>query len=76
MEKYLSPEDVCGILPGFTPGFLNDLRYKGGGPPYIKPTPRKVLYPEAGLIAWLKEREVNPDGKRDRREEEQGRRVG
>ena len=42
MEKYLSPEQVCELIPGMTKGALAQLRYAGGGPQYRKPTPRTV----------------------------------
>ena len=40
---YLTSEQVCEIVPGMTKGNLAQLRFKGTGPRYFKPTPRVVL---------------------------------
>jgi hypothetical protein len=57
LEKYLSPDEVVAIVPGLTKSLLSQMRYLGGGPPYIKPSPRKVVYAESSLQAWLADRE-------------------
>ena len=56
MEKLLSPEDVCELIPGMTKNLLATMRFRGDGPPFIKPTPRKVAYPEGPLGDWLTSR--------------------
>ena len=50
---YLTPERVCEIAPGMTKGNLAQLRFKGAGPKYYKPTPRVVLYREDDIFAWI-----------------------
>jgi hypothetical protein len=56
MERYLDPETVCEIVPGLTKTGLAQMRWRGDGPPYVKPTPKKVVYPETKLYAWLESR--------------------
>lgn len=53
MDKYLSAEQVCDLIPGMTKTALAQLRYSGGGPAYLKPTPKKVIYRESDVRAWL-----------------------
>jgi hypothetical protein len=53
MNVYLKPEAVCEMVPGLTKGALAQLRYKGAGPRFLKPTPKTVLYREADVIEWL-----------------------
>ncbi|WP_246132504.1 helix-turn-helix transcriptional regulator [Microbacterium mitrae] len=53
MEKYLTPDQVCDLIPGMTRGGLAQLRFTGKGPVYLKPTARKVVYRESDVIAWL-----------------------
>lgn len=53
MDKYLSPEQVCDLIPGMTKGALAQLRYTGGGPQYRKPTPKTVIYRESDVLAWI-----------------------
>jgi hypothetical protein len=53
MEKYLSPDQVVESVPGMTKGQLAQLRFKGTGPRYRKPTPKTVLYLEADVIEWI-----------------------
>lgn len=52
-SKYLSPEQVCHLIPGMTKGHLAQLRYKGQGPAFRKPTPKTVLYMESEVLAWV-----------------------
>lgn len=53
MEKYLTPDQVCGLIPGMTKSNLAQLRFTGKGPKFLKPTPRTVVYRESDCIAWL-----------------------
>ncbi|MFZ8756098.1 helix-turn-helix transcriptional regulator [Microbacterium sp. HMH0099] len=57
MTKYLTPEQVCEIIPGITKAGLAQLRFTGTGPKFLKPTPKKVLYREADVIEWLESSE-------------------
>lgn len=53
MEKYLTPAQVCELAPSMTKANLAQLRFKGRGPKFLKPTPKTVLYRESDVIAWL-----------------------
>lgn len=53
MEKYLSPEQVCELIPGMTTSLLAQMRFRGDGPQFIKPSPRKVVYTESALAEYL-----------------------
>lgn len=53
---YLSPEQVCALVPGMTVANLQELRKTGHGPKYRKPTGergRVVIYAEADVRAWV-----------------------
>lgn len=52
--KYITPAQVCEILPGMTKENLAQLRFKGIGPRYYKPTPRTVIYSAAEIDEWIK----------------------
>lgn len=53
METYLTPDQVCALVPGMTKTNLAQLRFKGAGPVFLKPTPRTVVYRERDVIEWL-----------------------
>lgn len=53
MEKYLTPAEVCEAVPGMTESKLTQLRFAGGGPLFLKPTPKTVVYRERDVTAWL-----------------------
>ena len=53
MNTYLSPEQVCEMVPGMTKGALAQLRFTGKGPRYRKPTPKTVVYLESEVIDWV-----------------------
>ena len=55
MTKYLSPDQVCEIIPGMTRGALAQLRFTGKGPRYRKPTPKTVIYVESEVVAWIED---------------------
>jgi len=52
-QRYLSPEQVCDLMPGMTKGHLAQLRYKGHGPLFRKPTAKTVLYVESDVRSWI-----------------------
>lgn len=52
-RKYLSPEQVCDLIPGITKNNLAQMRFKGQGPKFVKPTPRIVVYREDDIFEWL-----------------------
>lgn len=51
---YLTPDQVCEIVPGMTRNNLAQLRFKGTGPRYYKPTPRVVLYDLESIQEWVR----------------------
>ncbi len=54
--RYLSPEQVCDLVPGMTVANLKDLRASGKGPRYSKPTGERghiTLYREDDVVAWV-----------------------
>ncbi|MBS1674450.1 MAG: helix-turn-helix domain-containing protein [Actinobacteria bacterium] len=54
--RYLSPEQVCDIVPGMTVANLQELRKQGRGPQYRKPTGehgKVIVYAEADVYAWV-----------------------
>ncbi len=53
MDKLLTPQQVCDVIPGMTPAKLAQLRFNGGGPRFLKPTARTVVYRESAVSAWL-----------------------
>lgn len=54
---YLTPEQVCDIVPGVTKASLSQRRFKGLPPKFLKPTPRTVIYRESDVIEWLESSE-------------------
>lgn len=50
--EYIRPAEVAE-LTGLTVAALAQLRYKGTGPRYYKPTPHSVVYKPAEVIAWM-----------------------
>lgn len=53
MDRYLSPQEVCELIPGMTPAKLAKLRHAGTGPTFKKPTVKTVVYRESEITAWL-----------------------
>lgn len=54
--RYLSPDEVCEMVPGMTVGTLKTMRARGTGPRYSKPTGTRghlTLYAEADVMAWI-----------------------
>ena len=56
---WLSPDQVCERVPGMTPRNLEELRAKGRGPEFFKPTPRVVVYELAAVDAWVRAHAVS-----------------
>ncbi len=50
---YLSPAQVCELIPGMTERRLEYLRGKRQGPRFAKPSPKTVVYVEADVRAWV-----------------------
>jgi hypothetical protein len=53
MDRFLSPDQVCELVPGITRTSLSSLRYHGKGPRFLKPTAKTVVYREADVLDWL-----------------------
>jgi hypothetical protein len=58
-SEYFDPEQAGEYLH-MTVGHLAQLRYRGEGPRYAKPTAKTVLYRRADLDAWLAASTVEP----------------
>lgn len=56
-DEFLSPAQVCDVVPQLTKGLLAQLRYTGRGPRYLAPTPRTIIYRRSDVIAWLENSE-------------------
>lgn len=60
--EYLSPAQVCELVPGMTVSNLRELRKTGKGPAYFKPTGDRghvTLYARADVIAWVEKSRVS-----------------
>ncbi|CAN5354538.1 hypothetical protein BH11ACT5_BH11ACT5_12650 [soil metagenome] len=53
MEEDFIHATAVGEITGLSAGALAQLRYRGIGPKFYKPTPRKVLYKRSEVIAWV-----------------------
>jgi predicted DNA-binding transcriptional regulator AlpA len=51
--RYLTPDQVCELIPGMTKSNLAAMRFRGEGPRYRKPTPKVVVYLESEVVDWL-----------------------
>jgi hypothetical protein len=54
--EWLSPAQVCELLPGMTEEILTKRRKKRLDPPYFKPTGESgkvVLYDRDDVVAWV-----------------------
>lgn len=50
----LAPGEVCKLIPGMTTAKLAQLRFKGAGPRFMKPTAKTVVYDRDDVILWLR----------------------
>lgn len=54
--EFVTPEEVCDLIPGMTKGKLAQLRLiSGKGPRFYKPTDRTVIYKRSEVLAWVEE---------------------
>jgi hypothetical protein len=53
MEKLYDGQGLSAQVPGTTPQYWAQLRFRGTGPQFLKPSPRKVLYRWSDVEAWL-----------------------
>lgn len=76
-EPLLMNEKAAARLLGFKVRTLQTWRHRGGGPPFIRVSPRCIRYRKEDLLAWIEERrrlstsdagpgEGSPERKRDR----------
>lgn len=59
---WLSPADVAARVPGLTVANLQELRKKGLGPAYFKPTGvhgKVLLYAAADVEAWIRRSRIS-----------------
>ena len=54
--KILLTEAEAARRLGFTPRFLQERRYKGGGPKFVRVSARAIRYRPEDLEAWAEER--------------------
>ena len=52
----LLTEEQAAEFINFTPRFLQARRQRGGGPAYVRVSPRAVRYMRRDLISWAEER--------------------
>lgn len=60
-DEWLSPAQVCSLLPGMTEEILSERRKQRLDPPYFKPTGERgkvVLYDRSEIMAWVKASKV------------------
>lgn len=58
VDPLLSPDMVCELVPGLTTANLMELRKKGRGPRYSKPTGqygKVIIYVESDVLRWVSE---------------------
>ena len=53
-DEWLSPAEVCEVIPGMTLTLLQRMRDAGKGPRYAKPTPKTVVYSLADVHAYVR----------------------
>jgi len=52
LDPLLTPDEAAAYAR-LTVGQLAQLRYRGLGPVYLNPTPRRILYRRSDLDSWL-----------------------
>jgi len=57
MEKYLSPQEVTELIPGMTVQLLNQMRFRGDSIPYVRVSPRKIVYRLSAVEEFLASKE-------------------
>ena len=50
---YMTPANVCELVPSLTTGQLANFRYLGKGGPRYRKLGKKVIYVRAEVIAWV-----------------------
>ena len=62
-DPLLTPPEAARYAR-LTVGQLAQLRYRGAGPVYLNPTPRRILYRQSDIDAWLFASERRMTGRR------------
>lgn len=52
--RWLSPAEVCEVIPGMTVTLLQRMRDAGKGPRYAKPSAKTVVYSLADVNAYVR----------------------
>jgi predicted DNA-binding transcriptional regulator AlpA len=52
--------EQCAEFTGLSPQWLNQARYKGEGPAFIRVGSRSIRYSRETVTKWMLEREVRP----------------
>ncbi len=52
--------DQCAEFTGLSSQWLNQARYKGEGPAFIRVGTRAIRYSRESVVKWMMEREVRP----------------
>ena len=56
LQDFITPQEVCELVPGMTRAKLAQLRLVSGkGPTFYKPTDRTVIYRRSEVLAWVLE---------------------
>jgi hypothetical protein len=50
---YMTPENVCEMVPSITKGQLANFRYLGRGGPRYRKLGKKILYLRSEVIEWV-----------------------
>lgn len=51
--SFVTPDSVCELVPGMTKAILAQMRFKGIGPRYYKPSPKTVVYKLDDVLEWI-----------------------
>ena len=57
--RWLSPAEVCEVIPGMTVTLLQRMRDAGKGPRYAKPSAKTVVYSLADVNDYVRSTMVN-----------------
>jgi hypothetical protein len=55
LDDFYTPEQLAEEL-GMSARTLQRMRARGEGPPYVRPTDHRILYPREGVPDWLASR--------------------
>lgn len=58
-SEWLSPAQVCEVIPGMTVTLLQRMRDAGKGPRYAKPSAKTVVYARSDVDAYVRSTLVN-----------------